>query len=156
MKMDCDVIRDILPLYADEACSDKSRALVEEHLGECEACREELAKMRATELESGMRRERINVIDYAMKRFRRRSTLIGMLGTLAAAVILLILLILIGPVLARRFLYSMTGDWYYTVLASLAVLASVTVVPILMPRDKLFWTFCAFTASRTSQCWICR
>ena len=143
MKMDCDVIRDILPLYADEACSDKSRALVEEHLGECEACREELAKMRATELESGMRRERINVIDYAMKRFRRRSTLVGMLGTLAAAVIL----IPIAFALARRFVFSLADDWYYTVLASLAVLASVTVVPILIPEDKLFWTFCAFTAS---------
>ena len=34
MKMECDVIRDLLPLYADEACSGKSRELVEEHLGE--------------------------------------------------------------------------------------------------------------------------
>ncbi len=39
MNMDCDVIRDLLPLYADEACSEKSRALVNEHLLDCSECR---------------------------------------------------------------------------------------------------------------------
>ena len=27
MKMECEVIRDLLPLYADEVCSEKSRGL---------------------------------------------------------------------------------------------------------------------------------
>ena len=35
MKTECDVIRDLLPLYADDACSEGSRRMVEEHLTEC-------------------------------------------------------------------------------------------------------------------------
>lgn len=38
----CEVVRDLLPLYADDAVSPDSRALVEEHLSGCEACRKEL------------------------------------------------------------------------------------------------------------------
>ena len=44
MKIDCEVIRDILPLYADDACSEKSRQMVDEHLEECSACREQLER----------------------------------------------------------------------------------------------------------------
>ena len=32
MKYDCEVIRDLLPLYADRACSEHSRTMVEAHL----------------------------------------------------------------------------------------------------------------------------
>ena len=39
MKLDCEVIRDLLPLYAEHMASPASTALVEEHLQECEACR---------------------------------------------------------------------------------------------------------------------
>ena len=129
MKMDCDVIRDLLPLYADEACSGKSRALVEEHLGECPACRDVLARMRATELESGLRREKSTVIEYALKRFRRRSAAVGVLA--AALIVIPVVLIM-----ARGFLSSLASDWYYIVLASLLVLASVIAVPITVPEDS--------------------
>lgn len=45
--LSCAVIRDLLPLYADGACSDETAALVEEHTGACPECRELLEKMRA-------------------------------------------------------------------------------------------------------------
>ena len=45
--MNCDVIQDLLLLYTDECCSDASKALVEEHLKGCEACRKALAEMNA-------------------------------------------------------------------------------------------------------------
>lgn len=38
MKTDCDVIQDLLPLYVDGICSEKSRQLVEEHLKTCAVC----------------------------------------------------------------------------------------------------------------------
>ena len=31
-KISCEIVRDLLPLYADDAVSDASRALVEAHL----------------------------------------------------------------------------------------------------------------------------
>ena len=45
MKLDCDVIRDLLPLYAEKLASPASSALVEQHLAECPACRAELERM---------------------------------------------------------------------------------------------------------------
>lgn len=40
MKMECGIIRDLLPLYADDICSPESRAAIEQHLMECSSCRE--------------------------------------------------------------------------------------------------------------------
>ncbi len=47
--MKCEVIRDLLFLYEENGCSDESRKLVEEHLRECEACRNYQKKMRFPE-----------------------------------------------------------------------------------------------------------
>ena len=41
----CNIIRDLLPLYADGVVSEESRLLVEEHLEGCEACRKALEQM---------------------------------------------------------------------------------------------------------------
>lgn len=38
-KISCDVIRDLMVLYEDNVCSEESRALVDEHIRECDACR---------------------------------------------------------------------------------------------------------------------
>lgn len=43
MKIACEIIRDLLPLFHDDVCSEASRILVEEHLSGCPACREKLA-----------------------------------------------------------------------------------------------------------------
>lgn len=45
MKISCKIIEDILPLYADEVCSDESRTLVDEHVAGCEKCRKKLGMM---------------------------------------------------------------------------------------------------------------
>ncbi|MBE6785430.1 MAG: zf-HC2 domain-containing protein [Ruminococcaceae bacterium] len=42
MKIDCCVVRDLLPLYAEKLVSVKTAELVEEHLTECSACKKEL------------------------------------------------------------------------------------------------------------------
>ena len=36
--MDCNVIKDLIPLYVDRCCSDESAELVKEHLTKCTAC----------------------------------------------------------------------------------------------------------------------
>lgn len=45
MKYDCAIIRDLLPLYAEEMVSPASAALVREHLEECPDCARLLAQM---------------------------------------------------------------------------------------------------------------
>ena len=44
-KKNCDMIRDLLPLYADGVCSEESRKYVNEHLASCPECTDMLQKM---------------------------------------------------------------------------------------------------------------
>ena len=46
--MDCNVVKDLLPLYVDECCSEESAKLVADHLSVCESCRKVYAQMRET------------------------------------------------------------------------------------------------------------
>lgn len=46
MKISCDVIRDLLPLYAEEMVSAGSKKMVEEHLQECPSCVKALNEIR--------------------------------------------------------------------------------------------------------------
>lgn len=46
MKYPCDMIQDLLPLYLDGVCSEKSKKAVEEHLAECSDCKDFFAAMR--------------------------------------------------------------------------------------------------------------
>lgn len=47
MRNECNIIRDILPLYIDKIASADNISFVEEHLEKCAACRTELANMKA-------------------------------------------------------------------------------------------------------------
>lgn len=38
-KIPCNIIRDLMVLYDDHACSEESRKMVQEHIAECEECR---------------------------------------------------------------------------------------------------------------------
>ena len=140
MNSNCDMIRDLLPLYTDDVCSATSRELVEEHLRDCPDCRQMLVRLRETELETGLAREKDSVLRYGLRRFRRRSAAVG---SAASGVILIPILLCLLPSLSRGF----TADWVSVVTAALIVAASLIVVPLLVPEDKLFWTFCAFVAS---------
>ena len=46
MKISCDVIRDLLPLYVEDMVSTDSRKILEDHLRECHSCMEALNKLR--------------------------------------------------------------------------------------------------------------
>ena len=140
MKTPCDVIRDLLPLYADDACSEGSRRMVEEHLAECSECGSMLKKLQSKEIEEGLRMEKQDVIGYGIKQFKKRTATVG--STVSGVFMIPILVCLIINLTAG----SAMG-WFWIMLAGLAVAASVIVVPIMVPEDKLFWTFCAFTAS---------
>ena len=140
MRVDCDVIRDLLPLYADDACSGKSRELVEEHLLTCEACRGILDSLRKEEVESTLQTEKTGVLQYGEKRFRRRTATVG---TVMSAIFMI-------PVLVCLIVNLSTGaglTWFFVVLASLLVAASVILVPLLVSENRLLLTFCAFCVS---------
>ena len=133
----CDVIRDLLPLYADEACSPGSRRAVEAHIKDCPECRGLLARLMDGRIEENLKAEKTDVIRYGEKRFRRRSATVG--SILAGVFSIPILVCLIVNIASGAGM-----GWFFIVLASLAVAASLVITPLIMPEDKLFWTFCAF------------
>ena len=45
MNQNCHIIQDLLPLYVDDVLSEESKKFVEEHLKECEYCREMFNQM---------------------------------------------------------------------------------------------------------------
>ena len=81
MKTDCEIIRDLLPLYVDDICSGKSREMVDEHLQECADCGELLKKLRTTEIESNLRTEKQDVVSYGMTKFKKLTTKTGITAT---------------------------------------------------------------------------
>lgn len=48
MKYSCEVIRDLLPLYIDDVCSEESKKIVDGHVEECGECRAYFEKMLST------------------------------------------------------------------------------------------------------------
>lgn len=97
MKVSCEVIRDLLPLYQDGVCSGDSKALIEEHLANCAECQAELQAM-AGEL-SGNHAERnlaqaevVKNISRKWKSGMRRSLWRGILSTALIAVFVILLL----------------------------------------------------------------
>ncbi|MBT9776680.1 hypothetical protein GPL15_09220 [Clostridium sp. MCC353] len=68
-KMDCDIIQDLLPLYAERLASEASCRMVREHLEECEECRNLLAELETPV--QGMSEEEKEEIDF-LKKIRKR------------------------------------------------------------------------------------
>lgn len=47
MSIHCDIIKDLLPLYVDNVCSNQSKEMIETHLLNCEDCKREVISMKA-------------------------------------------------------------------------------------------------------------
>ena len=110
MKNSCEVIRDLLPLYADDACSDDSRRMVEEHLAECPECGGMLKRLRNEEIESGLQMEKQTVIEYGAKQFKKQSATVG--STVSGVFMI--------PILVCLIVNLTTGSamgWFFIVLA---------------------------------------
>ncbi len=46
MKLSCEIIQDLLPLYCDGVCSEESKRKIEEHLQDCDKCRKDMRLMK--------------------------------------------------------------------------------------------------------------
>ena len=87
MKLDCELIQDLLPLYAEGLCSPASRRAVEEHLSDCEDCRRLTAPLPIEEPGDTPNADR--AVKKGIKSVRRR-----WLSSLIAAVLVVPLLLL--------------------------------------------------------------
>lgn len=90
MKNECNIIRDILPLYVEDMVSADTSAFVEEHLEKCAECRAELEDMKKS---NGLEKNNVSVEDEFMplkafkKKWYRQLNLIMIVCVLATAFI---------------------------------------------------------------------
>ena len=49
MKYPCEIINDLLPLYIDDLCNEKSKEVIKEHLSSCEKCKQNYEKMKGAD-----------------------------------------------------------------------------------------------------------
>lgn len=94
-KVSCNIIYDILPLYVDEVVSEDTRALVEQHLEDCENCSMEYERMKmnieANISEKAAEAEK-QAVKEAKKRILRRRAFTAVLSVIAGAIIISIII----------------------------------------------------------------
>ena len=94
-KIPCEVVRDLFPSYIDKLTSETSNHVIEEHLRECEPCRQVLSSMTGTgTLEKNAEDERGNrEIDFLRKNRKRNRRI--MFGSIAGALFLVLAVLMI-------------------------------------------------------------
>ena len=137
---DCGIVRDLLPLYADGVASEDSSHFIEGHLKECQECTDILKEIKNEEIVDGFISEKGDIISHQKKLFKRKSLLTG--GIIAGLFLIPVTVCFIVNIAAEGNL-----SWFFTVLASLITMASITVVPLTVPVYKGFYTFISFCAS---------
>ena len=93
MKIECKVIEDLLPLYSDNVCSDESKKIVEEHLQECEICRnmlDNMAVVQVTHIEKE-ENEKSASVKKGFKKIHRR-----WIASIVAVIVLIPLLVFVS------------------------------------------------------------
>lgn len=96
-KIDCNIIRDLLPLYEDNVASQETQELIRTHLVDCLDCREELRKMRTPiSLPPAGDEEAVKrFLEYQAEVRRKQRGKIIRFVTIAAAIVTPLLLILL-------------------------------------------------------------
>ena len=90
MKISCEIINDLLPLYHDGVCSNNSKMMVEEHLAYCDSCKAELQAM-DDELSINKAEKNLNEAEAVQKLSKRWKK--GMKKSLLKGILITILII---------------------------------------------------------------
>lgn len=91
VNISCDIIKDLLPLYCDNAVSDATKSAVEEHLQDCKECAEEYRLMCA-DLEMDIKEKdndgkRPSAVSF-LKNLRKKAVVKGIVITAVAAAVI--------------------------------------------------------------------
>ena len=101
MKIECDIVKDLLPLYVEQISSGASNRVIEEHLAECEQCKTIYQEMKSPKLHIQYDREPAESFHKYVKKGKRKLGL--KVAVITAAVILfavIMRLIAIGALVA--------------------------------------------------------
>ncbi len=140
MNKQCEIVQDLLPLYVDKVCSQASAQMVEEHLPECADCTEVYNNLKKDACENSLKEEAESVIKHHVKSQKKKTLMVGICiaGVLCIPlVVCLIVNLAVGHAL----------DWFFIVLTSLMVCASLVVVPLVAEKHAALYTMFCFTVS---------
>lgn len=129
-KLNCSIIKDLLPSYLDGICSEDSRKAVEEHLASCEACRAHTQNLERLQLAPDSSCE--GELDY-MKRVKRYYARKNALG----AALLFGLSVMILPVIAT--LHPNQENIFYHVLFTVLAIGTYLLLSNYQKKPKNRW-----------------
>ena len=93
--MNCDIIKDLLPLYCDGVCSEETSRAVEEHLTTCPACRTLLDEMRREPLMPELIQTQAKQEAKVLQGVKRKFSLRRRLSVLAVALVAMVALVVL-------------------------------------------------------------
>ncbi len=101
MKTDCNVIKDLLPLYAEKLTNETTNQFVLEHLSKCDSCQKELLQItKAPELP-------VSLYDYKnLKKAKNRDRNYKIIGIVSIVLAIALIFFIVKPYLP----YLYTGD----------------------------------------------
>jgi len=128
MKIDssCEVIRDLLPLYVDDACSEASKQLVRQHIEACENCKRLHDELKRDEIQPLMA-EAQSVVGN-MKN-RRKRLVRGMIISFASAALLC---------MALNLCISGALSWSLIVASGCLLVGVITILPLTSSPKYMF------------------
>ncbi|SKC69386.1 zf-HC2 domain-containing protein [Maledivibacter halophilus] len=93
MKNLCEIVKDLLPLYHDDVCSNESRSMVEKHLLECNDCKKYLDSMNndfiQSNIEKATEQAKFDRLKGLKKKLFRKTMMISAVSVLCAIVVFL-------------------------------------------------------------------
>lgn len=136
----CEVVQDLLPLYQDGLCSNSSKQIIEKHLPGCPDCSRLIQKLQNNNVEETLKQEKNSILTSFFKKEKKRTYTIG-ICTAAVLMIPVIVCLICNLAIGHGL------DWFFIVLASLLLTASLTVVPLITEEHTGLWTLGSFIIS---------
>ena len=93
-QLNCEIIRDLLPSYADGQTSDITNTAIEEHISECRDCADMLRRMKEPEEDILSQKEEINYLK-KVKKSKRLTAWIAVVSTLVIGIIVAYLFVFV-------------------------------------------------------------
>lgn len=89
MRLPCEVIEDLLALYHDDVCSEQTKEIVEEHLAQCDSCKE---KLDLIEEEIRLPKQDYEAVD-TLKKIKKKVKIKEIRGILIAVAVLVVFMV---------------------------------------------------------------
>ncbi len=115
-KLSCGIIKDLLPLYVDNVCSEESKTIIEEHIADCPICEAELMNLQSSpDVKTEINTDINKAVENAGKRIKKgkkKAVVKALSITMAVFLVVSIFAYLVVPIKAAYHSYCNDGYLY--------------------------------------------